>query len=396
MNQRPDGSQRMSVRYKYWPTQNRVSAEYNEVRHIMGVRDLANAWRYKHDARYLEAARRNMDWLLQYEVKWNDPPHASLPAPVKDGMLFRYPDRPAATKVPNQKLGTVAVALIGWIGWAKAAGSHEEDSRIRSMATWVVSMQNEDGRFEPYHVPPEHSYHGQRNDIVPGEAALALAMVADYFGEHQWLTFYPKFLDYYIPWFRERAQRTNPQGRWPHDTYDNLTRLDLVQFGPWSVMAARLRYALTKDKRAAAFGLEVADWMIDNYQWTSKRSPFPDYVGGYYKLPCELPAMQTFCYSEGTAAAYHLAIQFKPHAKRKYARATLEALRFLKVLQFDHTNSYFTPRPEQIHGGIKYALNENKVRIDYVGHGLSTISQFLDARAADPDEKLDIRVPESW
>ena len=42
--------------------------------------------------------------------------------------------------------------------------------------------------------------------------------------------------------------------------------------------------------------------MIDSYMWTAEKAPFPDYVGGYYKLPHELPAMQGFCYAEGTAA----------------------------------------------------------------------------------------------
>jgi hypothetical protein len=33
----------------------------------------------------------------------------------------------------------------------------------------------------------------------------------------------PKFLEFYEPWFRERAVRKVPTGRWPHDTYANLT-----------------------------------------------------------------------------------------------------------------------------------------------------------------------------
>ncbi|MCA9490292.1 MAG: hypothetical protein KC621_10215, partial [Myxococcales bacterium] len=131
--------------------------------------------------------------------------------------------------------------------------------------------------------------------------------------------------------------------------------------------------------------LEVADWMIDSYQWSEERAPWPDYVGGYYKLPEELPAMQTFCYSEGTAAAYSLALQAAPDRKAKYERATRESVRFLATMQFDELDSMFASRPEKIRGGIKYTMNEQKIRIDYVGHGMSTLSQWLDARAEDPD-----------
>jgi len=389
-NMREDGS----VMYKYWPTQNRVSDDYNEVRHILASRDLSDAWRYRQDPRYLVSAEQNMDWLWQFQVSAADPPDAWLPHPPPNSTLFRYPDKPTRIKQPNQKLGTVAVALLGWVSWAKATGSHAEDENIRAMAVYVQSQQLDNGKFEAYNVPYGHSYYGEKNDIVPGEAALALGEVAEYFGEPEWLDFFPKFLDFYEPWFKERAANTNPFGRWPHDSYDNQTRLDLVQFGPWAVMACKQYYSQTGDERAAAFGLEIADWMIDYYQWTGERTPFTDYVGGYYKLPEELPAMQTFCYSEGTAAAYEIAAQFRPEEKDKYDLSTREALRFLRVMQFDDVDSYFAPDPQILHGGIKYAMNENKVRIDYVGHGLSTVVQYLDAREVDPAVTLEIRPPD--
>lgn len=391
-NQFPDGS----FEYKYWPEQNRRSFEYNEVRHILAPRDLADAWRYRNDPRYLEGARKAMDWLLRYQIHDTDPPHSELPHPPAGTMLFRYPsvaDAPRLRKAPNQKLGTVAVALLGWVAWAEASGSRAEDERIRKMAKFTLAMLEDSGKFQPYYVHKGHSYYNQTNDIVPGEAALALGEVADYFGEKEWVDFYPKFLKYYQPWFRERAVKKQPTGRWPHGTYDNAVRLDLVQFGPWSVMAAKQYYMLTGDAEAAAFGLEVADWMIDHYQWTSENSPWPDYVGGYYKIPQELPAMQSFCYSEGTAAAYHIASTFAPDRKLKYQRSTEEAIRFLEVMQFDDTDAYFLARPGKVRGGVKYAMNENKVRTDYVGHGLSTLSQYLDARAHDPAVTLNVVDP---
>jgi len=388
-----------SFEYKYWPTQNRRSEDYNEVRHILAARDLADVWRYRNDSRYLDGSQRAMDWLMKYAVYGDDEvdSRAKVPHPPAGSMLFRYPSVSEAInrqtrKEPNQKLGTVAVALLGWVSWADATGDHSQDDNIRKMAAYVASQQTPEGKFEAYNVPKTHSYYGNKNDIVPGEAALALGMVAEYFDEPEWLDFFPKFLDFYTPWFRTRSVRKNPYGRWPHATYSGNDRLDLVQFGPWSVMASKQYYKLTGDKRAADFGLEVADWMIDNYQWSGSRSPWPDYVGGYYKLPNELPAMQTFCYSEGTAAAYTVASKHRPDEKDKYDTSTREAIRFLDVMQFDAIDSYFVARPEKVFGGIKYTMNENKVRIDYVGHGLSTLSQYLDARVYDP--AVTLRVPD--
>jgi hypothetical protein len=391
-NQRLDGS----FEYKFWPEQNRSSEDYNEVRHILGARDLVDTWRYRNDPRYFEGARRAMDWLMRYAVDAGDPPAAPLPHPPAGTLLFRYPsyaEEAATKKKANQKLGTVAVALLGWVAWADATGSHAEDERIRKMAEFVRAMQEPDGRFKPYFVHAGHAYEESRNDIVPGEAMLALGQVAEYFGEPAWIEAWPRFVGYYRPWFLERAERKVPAGRWPRDTYTDQDRLDLVQFGPWSVMAAAQVYRLTKDASAGTFGLEVADWMIDNYQWRSDRSPWPDYVGGYYKMPSELPAMQTFCYSEGTAAAYALATMVAPERKDRYDQSTREAIRFLEVMQFDDLDSYFVSRPDKVRGGIKYTMNENKIRIDYVGHGLSTLSQWLDARRADPSAQVHLYDP---
>lgn len=382
-----------SFTYKYWPEQNRYSVDYNEVRHLLGVRDLVDVYRYRKDPRYLHGARRAMDWIMNYVVRDTDPPHAKLPHPPEASLLFRYPFKPGEVrrKAPNQKLGTVAVAILGWIPYAKATGDRSLDRDIRGMARFVLSRLEPNGRFDPYYVHRGHSYYNNKNDIVPGQGALALGMVAEYFDEPEWIESYPKFLDYYEPWFRSRAKRVQPTGRWPHGTYKNQDRLDMVQFGPWSVMASKQYYMLTGDERAAAFGLEVADWMIDNYQWSGERSPFPDYIGGYYKLPTELPAMQSFCYSEGTAAAYHIAARYKPDHKEKYDLSTREAIRFMDVMQFDETSSYFAVQPDIIIGGVKYAMNEQKVRTDYVGHGLSTLSQYLDARSFDPAVELELR-----
>ena len=58
-------------------------------------------------------------------------------------------------------------------------------------------------------------------------------------------------------------------------------------------------------------------------------------------------------------------------------------------MQYDEVNSYFGPRPEFLLGGVRYAMNHGKVRSGYVGHALSTLSKYRDARAMD----LDVETP---
>ena len=165
--------------YKYWPTQNRKSDDYNEVRHILAARDLSDTWRYSPRQTYLDHARKNMDWLLKYEVKDTDKPDPSLPHPPKGTMLFRYPftNTEVRGKLANQKLGTVAVALLGWVEWAKATGSRAEDGRIKQMAQQGADPAGRTGARTSEDLLPGYVEHV--HSFVDRSALAPLRVVAD-------------------------------------------------------------------------------------------------------------------------------------------------------------------------------------------------------------------------
>jgi len=252
------------------------------------------------------------------------------------------------------------------------------------MGNFTRFMQEPNGKFRGYYVDKGHPYFNQTNDIVPGEAALSLVFLAEYFDDDTWLEPLTKYWEYYMPWFRERAAQSNPNAPWPAHTYTNEKRLELVQMGPWTVMAANAYHARTGDQEVAEFGLEVARWMIETYQWTEERTPYPDYIGGYFKMAGELPAMQAFCYAEGTAAAYQLALRAKPEEAAYFEKSTREAMRLGLLMQYNEVDVYPFSRPRQVFGGIRYALNETKVRVDYVHHGLSAMYQYYKGALDDP------------
>ena len=365
-NLQPDGS----VVYKFWPEANRYSNENNIVRHALSTWNLVQAYELDSRPEFLEASKRTLGFTEKHRVEENSPKFGDM-------VYYRYND--------NVKLGTVVITILGVVDLAKATGTKEYDDLLRKLGNFTKFMAQDNGKFLGYHVPKGHAYHGKTNDIVPGEAALALIHLAEYFDDDSWIESLDKYWEYYMPLFRKRASAKQKNSAWPWFTYDNEMRLALVQMGPWTVMAANAYHRRTGNKEVAAFGLEVARWMIDTYQWTSDRSPWPDYVGGYYKLRHELPAMQAFCYAEGTAAAYQLAIRYAPDQVAYFEQSTREAMRLGLAMQYTELDTYGFSRPMQVMGGIRYALNETKVRIDYVHHALSAMYQYYKGALDDPN-----------
>ena len=364
--------------YKFWPSENRYANEYNHVRHTLGTWNLVTAWRLDNSrADFLEGARRALAFSDRFLVKERDP---------NTGLQMAY-----YSFDDVQKLGSVVVNMLGIIDLAKATGDKQWDEQLREMGRFVLFMQEKDGRFRPYHVPAGHAYDGKENDIVPGEAALALIELANYFDDDAWIATLPSYWTYYEPWWRSRAERRHPDRPWPADTYANEDRLDLVEIGPWTVMAANAYHKRTGDEKSAAFALDIARWMIENYEWTETTAPFPDYQGGYYKLPGELPAMQAFCYAEGTAAAYQLALRFRPAEAAYFELHTRETMRFALQMQYDDLSTYAFSRPDQVNGGVRYAMNETKVRVDYVHHALSAMAQWVEGARSDPSLAAEVR-----
>ena len=67
------------------------------------------------------------------------------------------------------------------------------------------------------------------------------------------------------------------------------------------------------------------------------------------------------------------------HPKRAYFEETLGPRALALLMQYNQLNTYPFSRPNELIGGIRYAMNETKVRIDYVYHGQSTLVQWYHA-----------------
>ncbi|MEL6341573.1 MAG: hypothetical protein AAFV53_00465 [Myxococcota bacterium] len=373
------------VTYKVWPSENRYSNEYNFVRHTLATWNLVQAYDLDPRPEFLDGSKRALAFTNAHLKREDVQQACARMAWCESDLLDVEGQMAYYTYNNNQKLGSVVVNMLGMIDLARMTGSHEWDEQLIEMGRFIKFMQLRDGTFRAYYVPENHPYYEQKNDIVPGEAALALVTLADYFDDDFWINRLPAYWTYYKPWFAERAAKSAPDAPAPMHLYTNETRLELVQFGPWTVMAANAYHRRTGDEDVAEFGLDVARWMIESYEWTAENAPFPDYVGGYYKMEGELPAMQAFCYAEGTAAAYQMAERMAPEQSPFFEKATRETMRFALQMQYNQYNTYGFSRPDEHNGGIRYAMNETKVRIDYVYHAQSAMYQWYQAAREDDD-----------
>ena len=392
------------VTYKMWPSENRYSDEYNLVRHTLATWNLVQAYNTEQRPEFIEGAERALDWTLTWRKTETLPDGTKMtfieyPQVDEEGrkMLVGDPSIPPAPvedlhPAHNRKLGSVVVGLMGIIDLARATDDHKYDELMVEMGNFVLHMQEDDGRFNPYYVPATHSYYGERNDIVPGEAALALVMLYEYTGDEKWIAPIPPYFAFYEGWWDQRVGNASTENAWPERLYVNdQDRLDLVQFGPWSVMAANAYHRSTGDDSGTDFAMRVGEWMIDSYMWDEERAPWPDYVGGYYKNANELPAMQAFCYAEGTAAAYQLALRSRPEKVEYFEKHTRETARFALQMQYDDLSIYPFSRGQEVYGGTRYTMTETKVRIDYVHHSLSAVYQYIEGAKLDPNLPAEVK-----
>jgi len=392
------------VTYKMWPSENRYSDEYNLVRHTLATWNLVQAYNIEQRPEFVEGAERALEWTLTWQKTETLPDGTKMtfieyPQLDENGRkrLVGDPSIPPSSldelnPAHNRKLGSVVVGLMGMIDLARATQDPKYDELMEQMGNFVLHMQEEDGRFNPYYVPPTHSYYGERNDIVPGEAALALVMLYEYTGDEKWIEPIPPYFAFYEGWWDQRVDKASTENAWPERLYVNdQDRLDLVQFGPWSVMAANAYHRATGDDSGTDFAMRVGAWMIDSYMWDEERAPWPDFVGGYYKNANELPAMQAFCYAEGTAAAYQLALRSRPDKVEYFERHTRETARFALQMQYDETSIYPFSRGQEVYGGTRYTMTETKVRIDYVHHSLSAVYQYIEGARLDPNLPEDVK-----
>jgi hypothetical protein len=373
-NQTPDGQ----YAYKYTPTNKegkRWSEGGNIVRHALNPYTLLMVNKIKQDPRYVESAKRGIGFSLKFLRH------------VGDRCAICHRDPPA--RYYNAKLNAVAVTILSILKLGDVADISEYDADLKCMANEILFMQDKNGHFWQYDVPPDHPYYGAESTILDGEFIFALARLYTHYKDKRYKEACDRALDFYMKQWRKSLGERTPQG-----IYDEEHRVNLIGIVPWLVTAMQDLYKNTGEKKYADLAFETQDWIDDEFFWWPNRAQYPDYVGASFKVHRELPAVNSCQYAEGAAAAYDIAKRTGRDVEKR-RQVVVYSMRYCLQLQYEsYDSTFFLPVPKEAMGAYRYTLGHLQLRNDYNYHAMASIAQAIEnLEPEDYPAERPLRIP---
>ncbi|MDJ0741339.1 MAG: glycosyltransferase [Gammaproteobacteria bacterium] len=328
---------------------------YNMLRHGGGTLLLLRAYELGNDPRYLEAARRSLDYL-QTTCRTHD----------VDG-------EQAVHVICNRKskLGGTGIALSALMHYVRLSGDSGMRDLIVGMVRHLLSRVDDSGEMIGYYIHPQfcdgkpilapdaETKRKLFSFYYPGEALLGLALYCRHF---------PDADEALVTKVKETARRAldflvheRPK-RYP----DLFTALPsdgwLMQaIEEWS------RFAEFRDDSYKGFVYSDADAMLQ-HMYTAQNSPYLDYPGGYFYDHGD-HVYTDGARSEGLVAAYFLARDLGDEAEmQRFGDGCRLAARNLLFTANTRASLYAHRFPEKSLGSFRFKLTRQWVRIDSAQH----------------------------
>lgn len=313
--------------YQYEPSNNRYSAEDNDVRQAGAVVAMAVHARRSGRSAPLAAANLGLERFRRMIV----------PVPgMATAAFVRTPDE-------QNKLGVTALVALAMAEHPQADRYSAERRKLVSGMLW---LQRPSGMFVTA-FPPAQEIEGQ--EYFPGEALVALA--ADYALDptEPVLEAFDRGINFYRGFFRGDPSPA---------------------FASWQAQAFARMASKTKRKDYADYTFELMDWLAP-MQLTSANCDWPELYGGIASYQYGRAGVATASYLEGFADALWLAraVGDTDRAAR-YEELVRNAARFVIQLQVRPEEAYYVRSPRDAVGGIRTGPALNLLRIDHCQHAL--------------------------
>lgn len=327
---------------------------YNDLRHCGGAITLIRAFTQTGDPKYLEAAKRAIDFTVSISKE-----HTYK---KKKAMYVHYNKK--------GKLGGTGLALIMMMQYRIASGDKTYDKYIKGYARHIMSRMTKDGELLGYYIHPSY-YEGkpltkltdeERKETFsfyyPGEALLGLALFANHFKDDEELAdevrnMAKTALDWIVderPKFYKELFTDLPSDAWLMQAIEEWAE------NPEFQKENLLNFVYTDAKA-----------MIDRC-YKKNDSPYIDYEGGYYYNYGD-HFYPDGARSEGLIAAYYLA---KKQGEAELAAEILETAKKAAKCQFqlfnDEKSGFSHRNPEKSAHGIRFKATRQWVRVDSVQH----------------------------
>jgi len=315
---------------------------YSLPRHAGTSWFLIQLYRHTEDDRYLQGAERGLSFL------------AAKLAPCGE----KWTCIPAGAAV---SLGTQALSLIAFVEHARATGSQKWIAQIRQLADMVLHLQRPDGDLHHWFNPKTSQTMEGRSFYAPGQAAMALSMVAGLTNDAGYKDGAKKAMDFLAG---------------PY--WDFFLGGFFFLEEHWTCLAAREAFSIFADENHAKLCIDIG--RFHRHLQHDAGAPFDDYVGGVgfsaFFPPHTTP---TAARAEAMIAAYELSRKIDEPAE-DLKQGIRQAIGFLMHNQFRREDAYLLKDAELAAGGVIWNYLDPTVRIDTVQHACSVMllgAQYL-------------------
>ena len=316
--------------YYYDPVKDaQVKARYNVIRHAGAAFALFQLYEATRDPRYLDAARKAMAFLrTRYR-----------PLPAENAIYVLDFDNKA-------KLGANGLTLVAMAKQLELDPASARPDEARQLANMIMALQHKDGSFQSYYIT-EVGELANDSLYYPGEAILGLASLYNITNDRRLLDAARAAADYLIV-SQDKLRELPPDA--------------------WLMQALEVLNKIRHDQKYINHAIAIAETMI-TYQYTE--SDPPGYAGGVRPgIPRSTPAASR---SEGVLAAYRMAREAGDPRAADLSRALQASARFQLQQQFPLAGQSGFPKSQRAAGGFRESLDDERIRIDFVQHNVSSL-----------------------
>jgi len=333
------------------PTRTEDNLYYNDLRHNGGIITLIRAFQLTNDKKYLEYAKKGIDFIT------------TITKDLNDGSAFVYYNN-------KGKLGGTGLALAAMMKYRAETGDKTYDEYIKKYARHIMSRIYKTGEMMGYYIHPEVQNGAPLIDMTdderrqtfsfyyPGEALLGLALTLNYFKEDEQL-----------------AQEIREKSKFALDwLVDERPKIYADQFpalpsDAWLMQAIEEFCSDSDFQKENYINFVFSDAKtLMSKMYKKDDSPYLDYEGSFYYNNGD-HFYPDGSRSEGLIAAYYLA---KKLGKDELAREFLDACRKNAQSQFilhnSDINDFAHLNPEKSKGAIRFKATRQWIRVDSIQH----------------------------